>query len=193
MGAEGSRMGIAAMAVVSGIEKSHLDKLRKLFKKCSENSGEPSMISRSDFDGAVKEIELETPDVEILDRLFTLCDEPGDCKIDYKDFLVGVSLLISGSTSDKLLCAFNMFDEQESGTIMSGEMRRVLTSMNSVTSYFGDPVVTADQIKDLVIDVFKMSGSSTTPLRYADHLELISDHPTMKQFTSGKGTVRFGR
>ena len=95
-------MGIAAMAVVSGIEKVHLDKLRTLFKSYGEASGEPNMITRADFDASVKEVELETSDTEILDRLFTLCDEPGDCKIDYKDFLVGVSLLVSGSISDKI-------------------------------------------------------------------------------------------
>eukprot|EP00602_Paraphysomonas_sp_CaronLab_P002048 CAMPEP_0185025030 /NCGR_PEP_ID=MMETSP1103-20130426/8148_1 /TAXON_ID=36769 /ORGANISM="Paraphysomonas bandaiensis, Strain Caron Lab Isolate" /LENGTH=187 /DNA_ID=CAMNT_0027558141 /DNA_START=127 /DNA_END=693 /DNA_ORIENTATION=- len=187
-------MGISAIAIVSGIEKEHILKLRTSFQNFCDNSGEVSVVSRADFDSALKSLEgLEPSDVELLDRLFILLDESGDCKIDYKDFLVGTAALITGTVSEKILFAFNVYDESDSGEVMSGDMKKIFTALNAVASFFGDPVMTPTQIKELVIDVFKQGSSPSAPLRYEDHLEVISSHPVVSQFVNGKGSVRFGR
>mmetsp|Transcript_19977 Transcript_19977/g.20678 ORF Transcript_19977/g.20678 Transcript_19977/m.20678 type:complete len:193 (+) Transcript_19977:54-632(+) len=192
MGADYSKMGIAAMAIVSGIEREHIIKLRTLFQNYSQTN-ELNIITRQDFDNSIKQLDiLDQSDIELLDRLFILLDESGDCKIDYKDFLVGISILVSGSVSEKLLFAFSIYDESNSGYVMSGEMKKILTALNLVASFFGDPVVNNVQIKELVIDVFKLA-SSPSQIRYSDYIDTIAGHPVILQFINGKGTVRFGR
>ena len=49
-------------------------------------------------------------DVDILDRLFTMYDKTGDDIIVYKDFLAGISPLISGTHNDKIEFSFRMLD-----------------------------------------------------------------------------------
>lgn len=192
MGADYSKMGIAAMAIVSNIEREHILKLRTSFHSYSLTN-ELNYITRNDFDNSLKLLDnIDISDIELLDRLFILLDESGDCKIDYKDFLVGISILVSGNVSEKLLFAFNIFDENNTGYVMSGEMKKILTALNLVASFFGDPVVNNIQIKELVIDIFKLA-SSPSQLRYADYIDTIASHPVILQFINGKGTVRFGR
>lgn len=194
MGAEGSKMGVSAMAIVSGVEREHIVKLRSSFQTFVENSGEANVVTRTDFDSALRGLEgMENSDIELLDRLFILLDEAGDCKIDYKDFLVGASILVSGTVSDKILFAFTIFDENNSGVVTSGDMKKIFTALNSVASFFGDPVMTSSQIKELVIDTFKLGSSSSEPLHYADFVGNIAAHGVVTQFINGKGTVRFGR
>jgi Ca2+-binding EF-hand superfamily protein len=194
MGAEGSKMGISAMAIVSGIEREHIIKLRSSFQTYVENSGEANVVSRTDFDAALKSLDgVENSDIELLDRLFILLDEAGDCKIDYKDFLVGASILVSGTVSEKILFAFTVFDEHNTGVVTSGDMKKIFTALNSVASFFGDPVMTSAQIKELVIDTFKLGASSSEPLRYAEFVGNIASHGVVSQFINGKGSVRFGR
>lgn len=194
MGADGSKMGVSAMAIVCGIEREHIIKLRTSFQAFAENSGEANMVSRHDFDSALKSLDgVENSDIELLDRLFILLDEPGDCKIDYKDFLVGASILVSGTLSEKILFSFTVFDENDTGVVMSGDMKKIFTALNSVASFFGDPVVTSSQIKELVIDTFKLGSNSSEPLRYAEYIDAIASHGVVSQFINGKGTVRFGR
>ena len=194
MGADGSKMGISAMAIVSGIEREHIIKLRANFQSCVENSGEANVVNRSDFDAALKSLDgVESSDIELLDRLFILLDEAGDCKIDYKDFLIGASILVSGTLSEKILFAFTVQDESDSGVVMSGEMKKIFTALNSVASFFGDPVMTSAQIKELVIDTFKLGSNSSEPLRYSEFIDAMASHVVVTQFVNGKGTVRFGR
>jgi Ca2+-binding EF-hand superfamily protein len=194
MGADYSKMGIVAMAIVSGIEREHLLKLRSLFQSSAQNNGEPNFIPRTDFDNSLKALEgsLEAADLELLDRLFILFDESGECKIDYKDFLIGLSILITGTAVEKLLFAFVIFDETNSGVILPSEMKKIFLSLNLVTSFFGDPVVSNAQIKEVVIDSFT-AAQNPPQLQYSNHIDAIIAHPVVCQFINGKGTVRFGR
>jgi Ca2+-binding EF-hand superfamily protein len=220
MGADSSKMGIVAMAIVSGIEREHILKLQSLFHQYSSaatsannsgtdqhlnlsppshgpNNSAMNMITRHDFDQSMKILQetppgLEQSDYELLDRLFILLDESGDCKINYKDFLIGITILITGTFSEKLLFAFSVFDEANSGTLMLSEMKQIFLVLNQVTSFFGDPVLNNVQIKELVLDIFK-AYQNPSQIAYADCLETIIAHPYTSLFINGKGSVRFGR
>jgi Ca2+-binding EF-hand superfamily protein len=226
MGSDSSKMGIVAMAIVSGIEREHILKLQSLFHQYSTanssatgsgggttaaspadqqhlsssnlKSSTTNLITRQDFDQAIKILQetippgLEQSDYELLDRLFILLDESGDCQINYKDYLIGITILITGTFTEKLLFAFSIFDEMNSGTLMLSEMKQIFLILNQVTSFFGDPVLNNVQIKELVIDIFK-AYQNPSQIAYAECLETIISHPIVGQFINGKGTVRFGR
>ena len=189
-----SRMGIAAMAAVTKIDRNEISALQRKFREASQRSGAVDIITRFDFDEIIRTMEnLESSDAELLDRLFTMFDTSGDSQIDYRDFIVGIAPLINGSILDRLKFAFQLYDVENIGTVQMGEMKRVLTAINNVASYFGDPVVTSDQIEEVTVDVFKRSSNPAAPLRYQEHMQFLSEHPIVILFATGKGTERFGR
>ena len=193
MGVEGSKMGISAMAIVSGICKDDILKLRSSFDGFSERSGGNKDVFREDFDNAVKSLEnLDPSDVELLDKLFILLDETGENKVDVKDFLLAVSLLVdSGSPKEKLLLAFEVFDESETGTILALDCKKVFTTLNSTASYFGDPVLSSDEINELVDAIWQEYSIPSAPIQYADCIDFILQHDIAVKFINGNGSVRF--
>ena len=75
------------------------------------------------------------------------------------------------------------------------EIITVLSQMNRVASYFGDPVMTEEQVASVISDIIDMMAGDQGPvatLHYADYVKLIGDHPIVNTFISGGGTVQYG-
>ena len=132
-------------------------------------------------------------DTEILDRLFTMFDKTGDDQVNFREFVVGISPLITGDVVSKLNFSFELYDLDGTGQIRPNEMSFILSSMNATASYFGDPVMTSDQIESLVDDIFKTADSSGTgTLSYSEYMTAVAEHPVLVSFITGAGSVRYG-
>ena len=62
--------------------------------------------------------------------------------------------------TEKLGFAFELYDMDGSGVVKKAEMNFILRSMNDTASYFGDPVMTQDQIAILVDEIYEKFGES---------------------------------
>lgn len=101
MGKGSNRMAIAAMSNVTHIEKRELAALQNKFREVSAREGNANMISRIEFGEALLIVGVNQNDADIFDRLFTMYDKSGDDQINWKDLLVGVAPLISGTHIEK--------------------------------------------------------------------------------------------
>lgn len=169
------------------------NRLQRKFHELAQIDGNPNTVSREEFQEALEFVGIVESDAEILDRLFTMFDKTGDNQVNFREFAVGISPLISGDVVDKLQFSFGLYDMDNTGQIRPNEMIFVLTSMNNVASYFGDPVMTHEQIEQLVDDIFKEADvSHSGALSYEEYLAAVSDHPILVQFITGQGSVRYG-
>ncbi len=189
-------MAIAAMSNVTHIEKRELAALQTKFKEVAARDGNSTMINRTEFGETLSIVGINQNDADILDRLFTMYDKSGDDQINYKDFIVGIAPLISGSHVEKIDFALRLFDTEGTSYLKAKEMINVLSQMNRVASYFGDPVATEEQITNVIMDVLEMAGGSSdglnASLHYVEYIKIISDHPIVNTFISGGGTVQYG-
>eukprot|EP01038_Epipyxis_sp_PR26KG_P011206 gene11206-15030_t len=196
VGKGSNRMAIAAMSNVTHVEKRELAALLNKFKEIASREGNASMLNRSEFSEAIAIVGINQNDADILDRLFTMYDKSGDDQINYKEFIVGISPLISGSHIEKIDFAFRLYDIEGSAYLRAKEMVNVLSQMNRVASYFGDPVMTEDQITSIILDVLEMAGGSleglNASLHYTEYIKMIADHPIVNVFISGGGSVQYG-
>lgn len=123
-------------------------------------------------------------------------DKTGDDQIVFKEFIVGICPLISGTHLQKIDFAFQLFDIEQSNSLKATDMINVLSQMNRVASYFGDPVMTEDQITSVILDVIDLAGLSADGLSailiYAEYINVIADHPTIQTFITGGGSVQYG-
>lgn len=196
VGKGANRMAIAAMSNVTHIEKRELAALQTKFKEVASREGNSNMISRTEFSETLSVVGVNQNDCDILDRLFTMYDKSGDDQINYKDFIVGIAPLISGSHVEKIDFAFRLFDTEGSSYLKAKEMINVLSQMNRVASYFGDPVMSEEQITNVIMDVLEMAGGSSdglnASLHYVEYIKIVADHPIVNTFISGGGTVQYG-
>ena len=196
-------MAIAAMSNVTHIEKREITALLKKFKESVTEDGNPHILKRTQFTEGLKFVGINQNDADIFDRLFTMYDKTGDDQIVFRDLIVGVCPLISGSLIEKIYFSFQMFcaddrdDDMIRETILrASDMINVLSQMNRVASYFGDPVLTDDQVTNLILDVVDIAGLSSDGLAAlidcSAHSKTIAEHPIVQLFISGGGTVQYG-
>ena len=187
-----SRLGITAMAYTTpNIEHAEMMQLADKLRPFSD----AGTCSRFDFDEAIKSMEkFDASDVELFTRLFVMFDTTGESQILFKEFLAGVGgILLTGQVGEKLEFACCIYDYAHSGLLTRADLKKVLNSLNLVASYFGDPVVTPDEIDCLVMNIFDKTGNPSQPLPYKDYLNDMVEHETTVNFVTGRGTVRFGR
>jgi Ca2+-binding EF-hand superfamily protein len=189
-------MAIAAMANVTHVEKREIVSLLTKFRESGASDGNPNMIRRPQFTEALRLVGINQNDTDIFDRLFTMYDKTGDDQISFREFIVGVCPLISGTHIEKIDFAFQLYDIDETTVLRANDMINVLSQMNRVASYFGDPVMTEDQVASVVLDVVDSAGLSgegpTAVLNYAEYSRMIADHALVQTFISGGGSVLYG-
>ena len=196
VGKGANRMAIAAMSNVTHIEKRELAALLGKFREIAGREGNTTMINRTEFSEALSIVGINQNDVDILDRLFTMYDKSGDDQINFRDFIVGIAPLISGTHQEKIDFALRLFDSDGTSYMKARDIVNVLSQMNRVASYFGDPVMTEEQIVSVVVDVQDMAGGAVDGLNdavhYVEYIKVISDHPIVNTFITGGGSVQYG-
>lgn len=196
VGKGANRLAIAAISNVTHLEKREIAALLTKFKEMSTREGTPNMINRTDFSEALNIVGINQNDADILDRLFTMYDKSGDDQIQYKDFIVGIAPMISGTHVEKIDFALRLYDTEGTSYLKAKEMINVLSQMNRVASYFGDAVMTEEQVASVITDIQEMAGGSNDGLNdaihYVEYIKIIADHPIVNTFISGGGSVQYG-
>ena len=196
IGKGANRMAIAAMSNVTHLEKRELAALQSKFREIGHRSGNPNIINRVEFSEALNMVGINQNDADILDRLFTMYDKTGDDTINYREFIVGIAPLISGTHVEKIDFAMRLYDLEGTSYLKASEMVNVLSQMNKVASYFGDPVMTEEQVASVLVDVVDMAGGNSDglnmALHYSEYVKIIGEHPVVNSFISGGGTVQYG-
>jgi len=119
---------------------------------------------------------------------------PQQSIIAIKEYLAGVGgCVCSGSVPEKLAIACKLYDLSGTGTLDRADMKKILNSINLVTSYFGDPVVTAAEIDKCVHATFEQSAEPSAPMKIDEAVPVIAGRDIVEIFVSGRGTVKFGR
>jgi Ca2+-binding EF-hand superfamily protein len=190
-----SRMAIAAMANVTSLEKRELQSMQRAFMEISQRQGNPNTVAKDEFQEALEGCGITEADNEILDRLFIMLDKTGDQQINYREFLCGIAPLVTGDVKEKLNFSFELYDVDGAGVVKKAEMTFVMRAMNDVSSYFGDPVMSQDQIQVLVDEIYEKFDDEENPqgLNYKDFMNAVTQHPVLVSFVKGEGPVRYGQ
>lgn len=199
MGGVESNMAVATLSTVSDIEEEHGLILRSHFIKniakhlCDLEH--PYEIRRETLDEAILLLppsDVSTSDNKMIECLFVMHDRRYTNTVDYKDLLLSLSLLVSGSVKEKMLYAFRIFDERNTGGVTTGELRKILNCINITAMYFGDPGLTDLNIKEILHDIFLHSQVKSAPLAYEGFIDDLVEHEVVKKFLGGWGQAKFG-
>lgn len=66
--------------------------------------------------------------------LFTRYDTDGSGFVDFKEFMTTLNVASRGSTTEKLLWVFKLYDKNNNGYLLESEIREILT----VNDYWGN-------------------------------------------------------
>lgn len=120
-------------------------------------------------------------------------DESGEQMVYYLEFLSAVCILTTASASNKLLFALELYDRLGNGTVKRGDIRRCLQAINTATSYFGDSVVSDDEILDMLNECYKITNTPLSQVAYREIVPVITDSQIFLKFIGGMGTKRYSK
>lgn len=190
-----SKMGITAIALTTpNMEKAEVELLMNDMKELAKTN-KSDFIPKSDFEGFLAKIEkFDDADKDICMKLFVLFDVNGDKTVNWKDYTVALHCCV---TTDKLQAkmkfVLGVYDKESTGYIMRKDLKSMMHSINNVASYFGDPVLSVDEVNTVETELYKSlekpSGKGT-PIETA--MEYLLEDETIKKFLNGEGKVRFG-
>ncbi|KAJ0069940.1 hypothetical protein NL108_017423, partial [Boleophthalmus pectinirostris] len=70
---------------------------------------------------------------EYAEELFRTLDNNGDGLVDFREFVLGVSLLLEGSAVEKLHWSFKLYDKDKDGAITRDEMLGIMQAVYKMT------------------------------------------------------------
>ncbi|XP_038821529.1 calsenilin-like [Salvelinus namaycush] len=87
--------------------------------------------------------------------LFNAFDMDRNGSIRFEDFVIGLSVLLRGSETEKLLWAFNLYDINKDGCITKEEMLAIMTSIYDMMGRYTSPSVRDDDPSEHVDKFFQ--------------------------------------
>lgn len=107
-----------------------LEELRMLRSKFESIANGRSHISRDEFQKVLSRGTF-SPDSPFVQRLVEVLDDDSNNSIDFKEFVVGLSLFTRGQTEDLLSFSFKCFDLSGDGVISRDELKHVLLTLST--------------------------------------------------------------
>jgi len=187
-----SRLGVSAMAfTTTNMERGEFEALADKLKELPDHK----ICSRVAFEAALAAVpKFEESERDLLLRLFTLYDTAGESVVQPDVYLAGVGgCLCSGTSTEKLAIACKLYDLAGTGILSRADFNHILTAINRVASFFGDPGASAAEIEKCVYATFQHNPEPADPMAIDTAIPHIIDHEVAVAFVRGEGTVRFGR
>lgn len=189
-----NRMAIGAMSNVTDLERPVIQRMSEKLSDIAKREGSKDLVTKEEFAEALNGLEISQSDRDILDRIFVMLDRTGEDRINHREFIVGIVPFALGKTEELIQMAFELFDSA-SDRITPQDLRFILMTLNTVASYFGDPVMTVAQVDKTVDDACEKLDpppDKKNELLMADTSAYVADHEFVHEFVEGKGTSRYG-
>jgi Ca2+-binding EF-hand superfamily protein len=187
---------LALVAVANGMTLTQRQ-LTDVRKNCTIGSlGQKRMsfnISRLSFQKAMARANVSqtTNDWDIIEQLYTLWDQDGEERLDFREFLAGISpLACAGNTLPEILhFAMKMYDVQQTKRTNRTGLEIVLSGINATAAYFGDRVLSKEQVEVICDHVFL--SLENDDLSHQACARTLSTHPIVEHFVLGKGPYKY--
>ncbi|NWQ73545.1 PCAT2 acyltransferase, partial [Columbina picui] len=127
---------------------------------------------------------LKLPISDVLRELFLLFDRNGDGTIDFREYVIGLSILCNpANTEETIQMAFKLFDADEDGTVTEEEFAHIIQSALGVPELDVSMLfkeIDANETKKLSYDEFK-NYALTHPV----YAKLFTTYLELQRYHSG--------
>lgn len=144
---------VARLAKISHFTEKEIEILKEDFKKVANKDHE---ITKASF------LKIMTCHIEsfsdksrqlFLHRLFDAFDENHNGSIDFREFIKGLSIILKGSTEEKMELSFKIYDTKHKGFLARKELEEFMIYM--YTTLYPDDKEGEIKMKDMVKNLFE--------------------------------------
>eukprot|EP00397_Hematodinium_sp_SG-2012_P038748 GEMP01042199.1.p1 GENE.GEMP01042199.1~~GEMP01042199.1.p1 ORF type:complete len:419 (+),score=92.37 GEMP01042199.1:66-1322(+) len=152
------------------LRPTDLKKMYKRFMELDEDgSGE---IDYLEFCSGMK----SSKDSHVAQRIFSMFDIDGSNSISLREFIVGLSSFIKASLQERQKFAFQLYDEDASGTIDSTELKNLVSANFAATEQTDE-----SEINKKITLLYRSIGQEKTrlPMDMQTWLDVVKQNPTL--------------
>jgi len=186
MGAGPASFSLAAIAKDTHFTREELIVLHENFHKAAQASPQDgtSVINKEQFQAILQSANIQTANQGFLDELFNAFDKNNDGTVNFIEFCTGLSVMLKGTSEEKLKLSFEIYDQDKSGKISQSEMMQVLQNMNvSLKAATGSQGYTDEDIQQFVSKIYSecdLDGNSF--LSYSEFYKAVVKYPGLVEF-----------
>ncbi|XP_068169901.1 guanylyl cyclase inhibitory protein [Antennarius striatus] len=70
---------------------------------------------------------------EYAEEIFRTLDSNGDGVVDFREYVMAISMLVEGSAVEKLQWSFKLYDKDKDGNITKGEMLEIMQAVHKMS------------------------------------------------------------
>jgi len=133
------------MLPATTVTREELEKLYSNWLRQAQNG----YIGRDEFGAGLRAMGISDP--LTIEQNFSAFDHNKDGKIDFREFVTGLSVVQKGTMEERLKFLFNAYDTDGSGTLTPDEVFRIFKA--SLASK--GEAVNANQIREMVDECFR--------------------------------------
>ena len=164
------------------------------FKAISAMDKDDGVIDYNEFCTALK-----ADHSLITDRIFKIFDLNSDSVLNFREFIMGISLLMNRNLESQIKITYSIFDSERKGTINKKEFLEILNSCNEKTPWIKFP---PDVLIELVEKSFNEVNNDFTDennpdendcITYIQYKTMIVNNPNiLKWFTIDFEKIKLG-
>jgi len=157
---------------ITHFDYTEIDALYNHFKSIAASKNDDGVIDRKEFQAA-----LGLSESLFLDRMFQLFDDKNNGKINFTEFLSGLSILCTrGTLEEKIQFSFRIFDFDNDGKISKQE----LSSMLHTSLKENNVNMSTSQIGHVVDSTFLEADSNGDGfIDFDEYKTLVDSHPSI--------------
>ncbi len=124
------------------------------------------MVSfREQFREIYKQLYPNSRSSKFCDRIFKVFDYSGRNYLDFSEFLTAITITINGTTTEKLTCAFKIYDLNSDGMLDKKELKKILCHIHEMlgeSRRYSSKI--ADKQVDLIFEKFDLENTEVLTL-----------------------------
>ncbi|KAJ0405542.1 hypothetical protein ATCC90586_003387 [Pythium insidiosum] len=135
------------------------------------------------FKQALDDSEVASLERSVLERVFVLLDPTGEDVVHAVELLVAAATLMKGDISLRVQYAVEVLqDDIEEGSFSIEHALYLLTTMNTVANYFGDPLVSLPLLESIAADVTQSMGGAEIDSDSRKLAQIVAQHPLVVDY-----------
>ncbi|XP_008300999.1 guanylyl cyclase inhibitory protein [Stegastes partitus] len=112
--------------------ESYVTELYEWFRKFI-NECPSGLITLHEFQRHFCDGTVGSESAEYAEQIFRTLDNNGDGVVDFREYVVAISMLIEGSAVEKLCWSFKLYDKDRDGAITKGEMLEIMQAVSKMS------------------------------------------------------------
>jgi len=173
----------ASIAQHTNFTREEIEALHANFQKSLPADGSTT-LTINDFKKVLAASNIKNENQGFVNELFRAMDTNGDGVVNFVEMCTGLSVMLKGTTKEKLALSFSIYDQDNSGKLKKSEMFEVLSKMNMTVKLASNSRGFSDaELMAFVSKLFdECDKDKDDAIGFGEFLTAVEKYPALVEF-----------